>query len=90
MAERFEGRVVRYTLGGSSCRSSDRLLSHLLDQTLGVTAHAIDAETRTLVAYVDDAHAEDAHIVRALVASGMYPVEARDLGVTEEGRTDVC
>lgn len=90
MATIFEGRLVRFTFGGGSCRSSNRLLGHLLDRTEGVTAYFVDPENRTLVAYVDDTLADESDIVRALVTSGMYPVEASVLGVTEEGRTDAC
>jgi len=90
MAEKYHGRVVRVSLAGGSCPSSERMLAHLLDRADGVVAYFIDAEDRMLTAYLDESHAQDDVLVRALVASGMYPGRARDIGVTDKDGADAC
>lgn len=90
MAEKYIGRVVRVSLAGGSGPGSERMLAHLLDQANGVVAYFIDAEERVLTAYLDESHSDDEVLVRALMASGMYPKSSHDVGVTDKDGTNAC
>lgn len=70
-AEFFDGHVVHAKLAGGP--ESLSMLSRLLDASEGVTAYEID-DRGHLTAFVLPGLGEDA-FVRALEASGVYPLE---------------
>jgi hypothetical protein len=90
MAELHHGRVMRIELGGAGSDAKERLLDHMLSEMDGITAHHIDPVSRTLTAYVDHTLADEDDIIRALIASGMFPVKTREVGHHEEDDTRVC
>lgn len=90
MAELFPGRVVHVELSPSACRSKERLLAHLLENTEGVVSFHIDPDTRTLTAYLDETHVDDATLVRVLVTSGLFPASTREVGVEFGGDNSAC
>ena len=90
MAELYAGRVVRMPLGGTTFRSKERLLESALSSLEGVSAFFIDCDEGILTAYVDDINADEDDIVRALVASGMYPMRGSNPNSRNEGGSSVC
>lgn len=73
MATSYDGRIARIAFAASPCPSNKRLLAHLLERTDGVISFHIDSDERVLTAYLEPGVAEDGDLVRALVASGMFP-----------------
>lgn len=90
MAEKYYGRVVRVCLAGGSSPASGRVLAHLLDRADGVHAYFIDADHKMLTAYLDESHDDDEVLVRALMASGMYPRSSHDVGAIVKDGTNAC
>ena len=74
MATSYDGSIARIPFSASSCPSKKRLLAHLLERTDGVISFHIDSDERVLTAYLEPGVAEEGDLVRALVASGMFPV----------------
>ena len=90
MAERYKGRVLRVSLGGSDNAENEALLRRLLTDIDGLTGFTIDAAPRVLTAWIDaEAPAEDA-ILKALLASGMFPRMVNDTGTAQGGASNAC
>lgn len=90
MAQRDNGRVIHLHLGGTASPSSQRLLVHLLDRTEGVVGYTLDPDHMTLTAYLDATHVDDRALVKALVASGMFPHSSQELGGNDKDNVHAC
>lgn len=90
MAEHYRGRVMRLELSGASCQSKERMLGALLDEVDGVTAYYYDTDTCTLTAYVDHFVLDEDDLLRAVIASGLFPVTSRVVSEASEGDTHAC
>lgn len=90
MGQLYTGRVIRMPLGSLACRSKAPLLEATLSSIVGVSAFFINCEEGVLTAYVDDITANEASLVRALVASGMYPMGNFNWSTRSEGDSRAC
>lgn len=90
MGQLYRGRVVRIAIGGAASAHKERLLDHLLTEMDGVTAHFIDLDAGTVTAYFDNLLTEEEDIMRALVASGLYPVRADEIGGHNKDGSNAC
>lgn len=79
-AELFEGNVLRVTLSGRA--GNLPVLEQLLGEAPGVSGYTIDA-SNTLTAYLTPRG--ELEVVRAIIASGMYPLETLDPETTVFG-----
>jgi len=90
MGQLYKGRVIRMPLGSMACEAKAPLLEAALSSIVGVSAFFINCEEGVLTAYVDDIGADETSLVRALVASGMYPMEDFNWSVRSEGDSRAC
>lgn len=86
MAELYKGRVIRMTFGGGTAEDV-RVLERLLCNVQVISGFAVDLDTCTVLAFADEPVEAEGELVRALIASGMYPVVSNDaVGVDGQGR----
>jgi len=77
VAELYKGRVINMTFGGGDV-SDVKVFERLLEGVDGISGFAVDLSTNTLVAFADEPDSAKDDIVRALLASGMYPVTSTE------------
>lgn len=85
-ATRFNGHVVRATLGGPAEQRA--VVDRLLSASPYVHGHAIDEDGR-VIAYVDPGLGE-IDFVAAVSAAGMYPLETYYQDMTDTGGYRAC
>lgn len=89
MAELFRGRVLQFPLSAGCDAACRKVIEGILDALDGVT-YVIDDTDNTITAYAEGGHESEIEIVRALVASGMFPFDARGSAFANGVDRHVC
>lgn len=77
------------TFGGGD--STDlAVFERLLENMQGISGFTLDMETRTVVAFADQPLTAQDEIVRALLASGLYPIMSSDADAVDKAGRLAC
>lgn len=85
MAEQYKGRVIRMTFGGGDV-DDIRVFERLLASIDRIGGFVVDAGACELVAFADDSSDAENDIIRAMLASGMYPIASNASDTDGHGR----
>lgn len=75
MAELFRGRVLQFPLPDGCDATCRKAVEGILDTIAGVT-YVVDETKNTITAYAEGGHESELQIVHALLASGIFPIDA--------------
>lgn len=73
MAEFYKGRVIHMTFGGGDV-DDIRVFERLMQSIDRIGGFVVDANACELIAFADEPADAENDIIRAMLASGMYPI----------------